>query len=196
MDEQTLSYYNKNASSFVENTKNVLMSDAWNYFTELLPKTSLVLDFGCGAGRDTKFFLEHGYRVEALDGSESLCNIASAFTGIHVEKMFFCDFKAENKYDGIWACSSLLHVSKKELPSIIKKIEKALKQEGIFYTSFKYGAFEGMRNGRYFTDMTEESFKCLIQDIPHLEITKMWISSDVRPKREHEKWLNVLLKKK
>lgn len=196
MDEQTLSYYNKNASSFVENTKNVLMSDAWNYFTELLPKTSLVLDFGCGAGRDTKFFLEHGYRVEALDGSDSLCNIASAFTGIHVEKMFFCDFKAENKYDGIWACSSLLHVSKKELPSIIKTIEKALKQEGIFYTSFKYGTFEGMRNSRYFTDMTEESFKCLIRDIPHLEITKIWISSDVRPKREHEKWLNVLLKKK
>lgn len=35
---------------------------------------------------------------------------------------------------------------------------RALKNNGIIYTSFKYGTFEGERNGRYFTDMNEEKF--------------------------------------
>lgn len=196
MDEHTLSYYNTNASSFAENTKTVLMTETWNYFTELIPQNGLILDFGCGAGRDTKFFLEKGYAVEAFDGSEVLCKIASVFTGIQVKQMLFCDFAEKNKYDGIWACSSILHISKQKLSYVIKKIEKALKRNGIFYISFKYGTFEGEREGRYFTDFTEETFECFMQDISNLEIIKMWVSSDVRPKREHEKWLNVLLKKK
>ena len=34
----------------------------------------------------------------------------------------------------------------------------ALKADGIIYTSFKYGDYEGMRNERFFTDFTEETF--------------------------------------
>ena len=66
---------------------------------------------------------------------------------------------------------------------------------GIFYTSFKYGNFEGVRNDRYFTDMTESSFAELINEVTGFEIIEEWITSDVRPDREEEKWLNVILKK-
>ena len=74
---ETISYYNNNTNLFVESTKSVQMTEAWNRFTSKIPETSLLLDFGCGSGRDTKYFLEHGYQVEAIDGSEELCKVAS-----------------------------------------------------------------------------------------------------------------------
>lgn len=192
---ETLSYYNTNTSSFVESTLSVKMTDAWKRFTSKLAPSSLILDFGCGSGRDTKYFLEHGFKVEAMDGSEELCKAASEYTGITVNQQLFQDWKSEAKYNAIWACSSILHLSKQELKQVIGNIRYALLPAGIFYTSFKYGNFEGVRNGRYFTDLTEVSFADLINEVSGFEIIGEWITSDVRPGREEEKWLNVILKK-
>ena len=72
---------------------------------------------------------------------------------------------------------------------------KALKNEGIIYTSFKYGVYEGMRNGRYFIDFAETSLKKYIADIDNVEIAALWITGDVRPGRGDEKWLNLILQK-
>ncbi len=47
------------------------------------------MDCGCGSGRDTKYFLEKGYEVTAIDGSEELCKKASVYTGIEVRHMLF-----------------------------------------------------------------------------------------------------------
>ena len=192
---KTLTYYNTNTSSFVESTQLVQMTEAWSRFTAKLPASSIILDFGCGSGRDTKYFREHGYQVEAIDGSEELCKVASAYTGITVKKQLFTELSEVQKYDAIWACSSILHASSDELVIIMKKIWTALKDKGIFYTSFKYGTFEGERNGRYFTDMTEESLSALLNKTTGFFIEEQWITSDVRPGREEEKWLNVILRK-
>ena len=191
----TLLYYNTNTSSFVESTQSVQMTEAWSRFTKKLESSSNILDFGCGSGRDTKYFLEHGYQVEAIDGSEELCKVASAYTGITVKKQLFTDLSDVQKYDAIWACSSILHASSDELIIIMIKIWTALKDNGVFYTSFKYGTFEGERNGRYFTDMTEESLSALLTKVTGFNIEEQWITSDVRPGREEEKWLNVILRK-
>ena len=156
---------------------------------------SRILDFGCGSGRDTKYFLEKGYQVEATDGSSELCKLASAFTGIEVKKMLFQELNASGKYEGIWACSSILHLPKKELLPVIQKMCDALKNNGVIYTSFKYGDFEGERNGRYFTDFTEDTFDKFIKVIPELTIEEEWITSDVRPGRGEERWLNLILRK-
>ena len=193
--DNTLDYYNTNTSSFVESTQSVQMTEAWTRFTEKLPASSIILDFCCGSGLDTKYFLEHGYQVEAIDGSEELCKVSSAYTGIIVKKQLFTELSEVRKYDAVWACSSILHASSDELVIIMKKIWTALKDKGIFYTSFKYGTFEGERNGRYFTDMTEESLSALLTKVTGFNIEEQWITSDVRPGREEEKWLNVILRK-
>jgi hypothetical protein len=73
-------------------------------------------------------------------------------------------------------------------------MEKALHDGGIIYTSFKYGDFSGMRNGRFFIDFTEDSFRIFISDIEKLVIEKLWITNDVRPGRQDEKWLNMILR--
>ena len=109
--------------------------------------------------------------------------------------MFFQELKEVNRYDGIWACSSILHLSITELADVMRRMEVALKENGIIYTSFKYGNFSGERNGRFFTDMTEETFAEFLKGIEHLEVEEQWTTSDVRPGRGEEKWLNLILRK-
>ena len=193
---KTINYYNENTESFIAGTVNVDFSDIQNRFMNKLKSGSFILDFGCGAGRDTKVFLDNGYHVEAIDGSEELCKFASQHTGIEVKHMYFQDLNAENKYDAVWACSSILHLPYEELVDVMKKIRIALKDNGLFYTSFKYSDFEGMRNGRYFIDMTEDRLHKLLEEVSGFEIDEIWTTSDVRPGRGEEKWLNLFIYKK
>ena len=109
-------------------------------------------------------------------------------------QMDFNDFDEQDRYDGIWACSSILHLSKQELKQVLVHMEQALHKGGIIYTSFKYSEFEGMRNGRYFADFTEDSFRAFISEIEQLTVEKLWVTSDVRPGRQNEKWLNMILR--
>lgn len=192
----TLDYYNKNAKDFISNTISVDFKSTQDKFLSCLDFGAHILDFGCGSGRDTKYFIEKGYQVEAIDGSEELCRLASEYTGIQVKHMLFQELSEIDKYDAVWACSSILHLPYQELKQVLIKIGKALNNQGILYTSFKYGIFEGERNGRYFTDMTEETFAELLKEVGSLKVEEQWITSDVRPGRGEEKWLNLLLRKK
>lgn len=194
-ENKTLQYYNQNAEAFSIATLNVDFSDVQQAFLKVLPKKAHILDFGCGSGRDTKHFQEHGYQVTAVDGSEKMCILASTLIGQHVRQMLFHELEDEKIYDGIWACASILHLPKDELPDVFEKMVRSLKSDGVIYTSFKYGTFEGERNGRYFTDFEEKSFTKFIGQIKGLQIEKMWITGDVRAGRGDERWLNLLLRK-
>ena len=191
----TLFYYENYADDFAAGTAAVNFSAVADRFCRYLPEHALILDFGCGAGRDTKYFLEKGFRAEAIDGSAELCRYASALTGIPVRQMLFEELDETDRYDGIWACASLLHVARTELPDILRRISRALKSGGFLYASFKYGDFEGMRNERFFTDFTEVSIAALLKNFPELIVKEEWISGDVRPGRGEEKWLNMILRK-
>ena len=193
--DQTIVYYEQNADSFIDGTLGADMDDLRQGFLELLPEGSYILDFGCGSGRDTKAFLDSGYRVDAVDGSEELCRRASDYTGIPVKHMLFQELSDREQYDGIWACASILHLKRRELPDVLQRISDALKPRGILYTSFKYGNFEGMREGRYYSDFTEETLAALMEQVPSLLIFDQRISCDVRPGREEERWINILARR-
>lgn len=194
--EKTIAYYNLNAKSFAAGTVSVEFESTQKRFLNKMPKQAIILDFGCGAGRDTKYFLSHGFQVEAIDGSEELCKIASVYTGIAVKHMLFQELNDESRYDGIWACSSILHLPIRELEGVMWKMTEALREKGVIYTSFKYGTFAGERNGRYFTDMTEDTFTDFLKKIEELMIEELWVTADVRPGRGDEKWLNLILRKR
>lgn len=193
--DNTLEYYNSKAHEFVNNTLNVNFTDTQDRFLKLLPDNGYILDFGCGSGRDTKYFKDKGYNVNAIDGSEELCQIASEYSGIEVKHMLFKDLNEKDKYDGIWACASILHLSKIELKAVLEKMIRSLKKNGIIYTSFKYGEFEGMRNERYFSDFTERTFKEYIVNTEEIDIEELWITTDVRQGRGDEKWLNIIMRR-
>lgn len=191
----TLSYYSTNAITFSEGTVSVDFTTTQERFLQYLAPGSFILDFGCGSGRDAKCFVERGYKVTATDGCAELVALASEYSGLPVKQMLFSDFAEVEAYDGVWACASILHLPKAELVDVLQKITIALRAGGYLYISFKYGDFEGERHGRYFTDMTEASFRALLELVPGLVVVEEWVSGDVREGRGDERWLNVILKK-
>lgn len=194
--DKTLEYYNNAAKEYVKDTMdaNVLL-DLNSFFLKNLPAKAAILDIGCGSGRDSKLFIEKGYTVTAIDGSTEICKLASDYIGQDVICMKFDEIDYENRFDGVWACASILHVPSKDLRQIFRKISRALKDNGYFFACFKYGEFEGERNGRYFTDLTENKLKEVIADIENLQIVETSITVDVRTGRENEKWLNAIMRK-
>lgn len=198
---KTLKYYSQNAATFISNTLNVDIKEIQNEFISCLLQGARILDLGCGSGRDTLYFLQKGFYVTALDGCKEFCEATKAlcseyeFKGkIEIQNQDFSNLVEINQYDGVWACSSLLHISKNELPDILKKIECALKEDGVFYCSFKEGNFDGERNGRYFSDFAETELRALIKKSTTLKEIKSWKTLDARPDRS-ETWLNSLWKK-
>ena len=111
-ENNTLEYYNSKARDFVAGTVDVEFTEIQDGFLNYIPQAGRILDFGCGSGRDTKYFLSKVYNVDALDGSEELCKIAREYTGIAVKHMLFEELDVVAQYDGIWAYASILHVEK------------------------------------------------------------------------------------
>jgi 2-polyprenyl-3-methyl-5-hydroxy-6-metoxy-1,4-benzoquinol methylase len=187
-------YYNKNADSFYKETVNLNMNELYQEFTRNLSDWAKILDAGCGSGRDTLAFLKMGYQVDAFDASFEMVKLVAKRTGLDVQQKRFEEIESVNHYDGIWCCASLLHVPFLHLPKTMLKLAKALKPGGIWYVSFKHGKKEREKDGRHFTDLNKQSLKQLVSQIKNVNIFKMWITDDARPKRS-DKWLNAILKK-
>jgi len=188
----TIDYYQQNADEFFNGTINVDMSNIYQHLTKDLPTGSLILDAGCGSGRDSKAFLDMGYKVEAFDASSEMVKLASEYTGLDVKHAVFDDVNAIDKYDAIWCCASLLHVPENQLPNTLARLASALKPNGIWYLSFKYGSKQREKDGRLFTDVNEERLATLVSALSHVEVKLIWITEDKRPDR-NEQWLNAIL---
>jgi SAM-dependent methyltransferase len=191
----TLSYYNHNADVFIEGTQNADMSEQYNLFLPYLPASAHILDLGCGSGRDSAYFSSLGFAVTAVDGSEELCKRVKENYGINALCIKFEDVSFAAEFDAVWACASLLHVKKADMPNVLDKVSAALKPGGILYASFKYGSDERVSNGRFFNDYTENDIDTLLTPQNQLTLLEYWITEDVRPERSGECWLNFIAKR-
>ena len=191
---QTLDYYNRNAEAFFQTTAYVDMAPLYERFIKHVTPRGHILDAGCGSGRDSKAFKEMGFRVSAFDASSELAKRAQEHAGIEVDVLSFVDFCEVNKFDGIWACASLLHLNKVELPQAFEHLWKGLKPGGTLYVSFKLGESERIHGERFFTDLTVESLHQLIDLLQEVEVRETWITVDQRPDR-CERWVNGIFRK-
>ncbi len=190
----TMTYYQRNAQTFFDATVGVDMSSLYAPFLSQVVPGGRVLDAGCGSGRDTKAFNALGYQVQAFDASAEMVRLAAAYTGLPVRQMTFNMLEAEERYDGIWCCASLLHLPQAELPEAMRRLARALKPGGVWYLSFKYGVGEREKEGRHFTDLNEAGLEALVAALPQVSIIEQWTTQDKRPERD-EVWLNALLRK-
>jgi SAM-dependent methyltransferase len=184
-------YYDENAQTFYESSINADMSETLERFLSYLPKGAHILDAGSGTGRDTKYFLEKGYQVTAFDASIEMVKMSSAYTGQQTLLMSFEDMHFDEKFDGIWACASLLHVKRENLISVLSQLKSLMIEGGIFYCSFKLGESDFTKNGRDFTCLTLSQLEGLLND-SSFEVKSIWVTSDVRAGREDERWVSAL----
>ena len=177
MAPDSTSFYDRDPEGYSVKTFTADVSELRDRFPSLLPEGASVLDLGCGSGTASL----------ALQ-----CRVARENTGLDVRHLMFGDLDYIDEFDGVWACSTLLHVPSDDLPSILSLIHRSLHRDGIFYMSFKDGDFEGEREGRYYTDMSPEDIPALAGD-NGFEVIDVWNSRE--PDRDIL-WTNALLRRK
>lgn len=191
--DTTLSWYRENAIQYAEETRNSLVLDALWEFLSRMKEGGTILDYGSGSGRDSAYFINKGFSVDSLDGSAEMKAQAERLFGIKVKLASFLSLEEKDKYDGIWAQASILHLEEHDLRVALTLIERALKRDGVFYSSFRKGEGDGYENGRWYTNMTERRFLSFLP--AKLYVEKIWESQDVRPGVSRT-WLSIICRKK
>ena len=202
VSKSTLNYYDENAVEFAIQTANIDMHDLYELFLNQLPQTDTqcILDVGCGSGRDANYFAKQGYDVTAIDASAELIqwaqrhNMSSKIDWHHLDFSGIEKQPWANKFTGIWACASLLHVPFLELPCIIELLLETLTDEGVMYLSFKYGEGEQVDSERFFCDMNEPRWATVVAEISQVIEYDTWLSADKRADCK-DAWLNVVIKR-
>ena len=200
--KSTLNYYDENAVEFACQTLSIDMHDLYELFINQLPQrdTQCILDVGCGSGRDSNYFAKQGYEVTAIDASAELIqwaeqhHMSSRMTWVHLDFSSIAKQAWENKFTGIWACASLLHVPFLELPFIINSLLDTFTDDGVMYVSFKYGKGERVDEERFFCDMNESRWTTIVAKILQVIEYKIWLSADKRSSIENN-WFNITIKK-
>lgn len=140
--------YNQHAQAFDVYTKIYRGKlKRWiDEFARQCKKGGLVLDVGCGSGRDARYLSDKGFRIVGVDFSEKLIEIAKGkvpnvqFTVMDFEEMQFL----EKHFAGIWANASLFHISKERLLPVLKKLRSYLIDKGLLFVNFRIGEGERM----------------------------------------------------
>lgn len=194
--ERTVNYYEEHAKVFASETLNADMSSFYQPFLEKIKKEGLILDAGCGSGRDSLFFKKAGYRVEAMDASKEMCKEAEKVLNQKVHCCFFEELEEKEVYDGIWCCASLLHVKKEKMAGTLNHLLSTLKKDGIFYACWQKGKEERMVGDRYYADYTKEQLEEMLEHVQSGELLKFWESEDVLQDPPRTKiWMNIIMKK-
>lgn len=142
--KDTISVYNAIAKDYAKKVEEYGPVPERDKFISFLPKGAKILDAGCGSGRDSRYFVSKGFNVMGVDLSEKLLEIAKqnnpsiTFFKQDLRKL---DFPQES-FDGIWACASLHHLRRSEVPKVLKKFFSLLKPRGALFVLVKEGTGE------------------------------------------------------
>ena len=187
-------YYESNAERYAAETISADMSEQYQRFLLLLKKGAKILDVGSGSGRDVCYFQKQGYQATALEPSKNLCReIRKVFSG-EIVCSDIQDYRPAERYDGIWACASLIHLQEEEVLCFFKKIDMYLNDNGIVYASGKSGISTGeVEDGRFFLEFTEQLIEKILTVNKQLQLEQLWYTEDVSGRRGF-RWLNVVLR--
>ena len=165
-------------------------------FLELVAPSGRLLDAGCGAGRDTRFFIERGYVVISFDASIGMVRKCQEYPHAYCVHLSFSKIDFREEFDGVWACASLLHRPFEEAKSAVVKLATALKPKGIMFVSVRAGKGDSGENGRYFQYYDDKMVVALFAHDPRLEVLRAWHSTSLGPDGDQgNEWINVLVKR-
>lgn len=188
-------HYNLDSIKVLDNRMQGNMEEAYQSFLKRVPKNGIILDVGCGSGRDSLYFKEKGHMVISTETSEELCQKAGEYIG---QAVLFCrvdDIHFKLPLDGIWACGSLINLDHETLIRVLKHLHCYLKDSGMIYASFMYGDYEGERNDNFYLDLQEARAEEVFTEAG-FNVEKMWISEHPNEEDVDIKWLNILANKK
>jgi ubiquinone/menaquinone biosynthesis C-methylase UbiE len=173
--EKTIEHYDKLADEFFYRNSVTMYAKEYDIFFNLLSEDSLIVEIGCGIGRDA-VRLAGKYKYIGIDGSKSMLEIAkknNPQAEFEVKDFYNLDFPNKT-FDGFWAAASLLHVPKSEIVDVLKGIKRIIKDGGIGFISLKLkdsfdeGVIKENKKGipteRYFAFYEEGEFNHFLEE--------------------------------
>ncbi|MES2408922.1 MAG: class I SAM-dependent methyltransferase [Patescibacteria group bacterium] len=200
--QQTAEVYNRLGKKYLDDSKKIIVP-ARLPFTKSFAKNSLILDVGCGGGRDSKFFVKNGLQVIGIDVSSVLINEAKKEVP---DAVFSCEDILKSKFpnnyfDGIWAQAVLLHLKRADVPKAINKFYKILKPGGLVHIQVRKGKGEGFvkdilsgENARFYTYFSKIEIEKILKDSGFLITYSDILSDDLG--RKGISWISIGGKKK
>ena len=155
----------------------------------LLSNGKYALDLGCGAGRDTRFLLEQGFSVTAVDSDPHAIALLEVFPRDHlrVVQSSFEAFEFET-YDLVNAHFALPFAPEDRFHEVFARIKLALNAGGIFVGQFFGVNDEWNSPGNQMTFLTREQAEAELKDLKVLEFQEEDVDSHVAdgtPKHWH-----------
>lgn len=196
--DETVAWYDRSADAYIADTLLRNPTDLRSEFMQRMPDEGFILDAGSGSGRDTLAFLEAGFQVDAFDASEALARSSSKLTGKQTQVVRFETYAgSRDRYDGVWAFASLLHVREADLPGVLSRLAFTLKPGGWLFANFKLGSKERIDGfGRRYTDMTAERMADIFEPLPDWTELEFDIQFAEAAFSQPTGWLNVWARKR
>lgn len=121
-----------------EATHAAKMADRVDRFAGSLPAPSLVLDAGCGPGRDLARFVAHGHVARGVDLNPAFVEKASAHAPtVEADLRSIGSLYPPATFDGIWAAASLVHLSDDEVHDVLRQFGAVLRPGGRLFACLK-----------------------------------------------------------
>ncbi|MCC9311412.1 class I SAM-dependent methyltransferase [Kitasatospora sp. RB6PN24] len=145
------------------------MADQVERFADSLPTPSLILDAGCGPGRDLARFAAHGHNARGVDLNPVFVAMANAYAPTSR-----CDLRdigsrfPAGAVDGVWACASLVHLGESDTVDVLGQFARLLRPGGKLYACVRSvgrtGWLDEPDGRRWYTVWNAEAFACAVAD--------------------------------
>lgn len=182
MNNKVEKIYNKSAERYGQKFSKPV--ECLNYFLKLLPSNAKILDVGCGVGVNADHASSMGFNVVGIDSSVKMLELATK-RNFRVDYRL-CDmrnFKSNQKFDGIIASYSLIHIPKNDIILVFKNLCSMLNVGGILYISIHTG-----KSDEIFLDIPSIHAKSMFLNIMSVEeIERPLMNEDLKIVYRHER---------
>jgi len=188
LDQKTIDIYNSKADEY-SRLVDFSPSDYLKDFVNLFTKGSRVLDLGCGSGVASEFMMKQGLIPDPVDGSEEMVKLSNQKSGICARLCAFEELDLDNKYSGVYAHFSLLHLRKDAFAECLRIIKEIIFPDGTLVLGMKTGTGERRDSlGRFYAYYTEPELKSYFQGI-NFTVTNCYSGKSLGLAGDVEPWM-------
>ena len=185
-------FYEDHAVEYFSGTSGAQTQFVLDRFLSHLPANAAILDAGCGSGRDLKYFHSRGHCALGIDASTALVQMAAQHSGAPCEVARIESISYEDRFDGIWACASLLHLPRDAFRPALRCLNRALKRGGTLFMAVQEGQGEAiLPDGRLYVYYSEDDIRRSL-DAAGLAVNELWASRNSADAVHQPVWINVI----
>lgn len=195
---ETIDAYDRSPELYADRYLSVDFQGLRHRFLDALPtQHGPILDAGSGPGRDSAAFAQTQHPTVALDLSWQFVQRVAKTTNAGVVRgdLRAMPFAAES-FEGVWMCSSLVHMTDDEILRCLQEARRVLRADGLLFCSMAFGdgdewRFDRAGNRRWFHYLNRTDAIRLVREAGFGEVEAAlddgvvagrWINLWARPK--------------